>query len=795
MRAKDTPSTNVQVRPQIMTNESWYRSLFEYAPDGILIADPDSIYLDANPSACKMLGYTRDELIGMRANQIVMPQEQPNIRKALNAIHEHQDYQREWQLKRKDGSLLSVEILATLMPDGNILGVIRDISELKQKESLRLEAEAAASGEKRFSDTMIESMPGILYFYDDHGRFLRWNKNFENVSGYSAEEIANMHPLDFFSESEKPRLVERISEVFTKGESTVEAPFLTKSGTQIPYFFTGRKVRFNNMDCLVGVGIDITERIMAEQASRESERKLRALFEQAPLGIALIDSTTGRFLNLNPQYGRIVGYSESELLQLTYKQISHPDDLQGDMTNMQQLHEGELSTFQMEKRLYRKDNSVVWVNLTCVPLWDESTTERQHIAMIEDITERKLAEDRLAESERKYRELVESANSIILGWNSKGHITFLNEFGQNFFGYKAEEIIGQHVIGTIVPKTDSEGLNLEGLMAQICANPRFFERNINENMQRNGKRVWIAWTNKIVMDQRGQVAEILSIGTDITEQRNAEIAIRELNVRLEQRVAERTEELQSALVRAEAADRIKSAFLATMSHELRTPLNSIIGFTGILLQELAGPLNPEQTKQLGMVRGSAKHLLALINDVLDISKIEAGQLQINTELFNLPELIEQVGTTLKPLAEKKGLALNISIDKRIKELTSDSRRLKQILLNLLNNAIKFTDSGSVSLDVGLAEEPLQGSAVAPPCLVMRVCDTGMGIKTEDLQLLFQPFRQIDTGLTRQHEGTGLGLAICRRLLELMHGEISASSIWGKGSEFTVILPTGKGTPE
>ena len=157
-------------------------------------------------------------------------------------------------------------------------------------------------------------------------------------------------------------------------------------------------------------------------------------------------------------------------------------------------------------------------------------------------------------------------------------------------------------MGTIVPSTDDDGRDLRQLMDQICADPVAFEQNVNENMRRNGERVWIAWTNRIVKDEQGQVAEILSVGTDITELKRAEEAIRELNASLERRVAERTAELAVAKDRAEAADRFKSAFLASMSHELRTPLNSIIGFTGILLQGLPGPLNAEQSKQLEMVR-------------------------------------------------------------------------------------------------------------------------------------------------------------------------------------------------
>jgi PAS domain S-box-containing protein len=419
------------------------------------------------------------------------------------------------------------------------------------------------------------------------------------------------------------------------------------------------------------------------------------------------------------------------------------------------------------------------------PLFDQEGRRSGAIEVVRDVTEQRRMEQALRESEQKYRELVEHANSVILRWTHEGRITFLNEFGQRFFGYSAEEIVGRHIIGAIVPVTDSIGRDLRQLMDQIRADPIAFEQNVNENMRRNGERVWIAWTNRVVHDAQGQVSEILSVGTDITPLKRAEEAIRELNTSLERRVAERTAELAEARDRAQAADHLKSAFLATMSHELRTPLNSIIGFTGIILQGLAGPLNPEQRKQLEMVRDSARHLLALINDVLDISKIEAGQLTVSSELFDLRASVVKVVGIVRPLAEKKGLALQAETAPEIGALRSDPRRVEQILLNLLNNAIKFTERGTVALTVEIAPDALPA---APPVVRIAVADTGIGIKPEDLSKLFQPFRQIDTGLSRQHEGTGLGLAICRRLAELLGGKIYATSEWGKGSVFTVTLP-------
>ena len=296
------------------------------------------------------------------------------------------------------------------------------------------------------------------------------------------------------------------------------------------------------------------------------------------------------------------------------------------------------------------------------------------------------------------------------------------------------------------------------------------------------------WFENRVYPTQGGISVVFQ---DITLRKRAEVLLREANEGLESRVSQRTAELKAALIRAEAADRLKSTFLATMSHELRTPLNSILGFTGIILQGLAGPLTDEQTTQLTMVRSSARHLLDLIRDVLDISKIEAGQLDMRSEPVDLRASVQTVVFTVTPMLERKGLTLSVVLPPTIPPMVSDRRRLEQILLNLLNNAIKFTDTGTVTLTIETYHTS-SSSDVPPPAVCIRVADTGIGIQADDLATLFQPFRQIDAGLARVHEGTGLGLAISRRLTELLGGTIAVDSVWGKGSVFSVTLPLSAG---
>jgi signal transduction histidine kinase len=239
------------------------------------------------------------------------------------------------------------------------------------------------------------------------------------------------------------------------------------------------------------------------------------------------------------------------------------------------------------------------------------------------------------------------------------------------------------------------------------------------------------------------------------------------------------DELTKANLRLQEMDRLKSVFLASMSHELRTPLNSIIGFTGIMLMGMAGELNEEQKRQLTMVKNSANHLLSLINDVLDISKIEAGKIELLPEEFSLDDVVREVIENVSPMATGKNLEVTTELPKDIK-LFSDRRRIKQVLINLVSNAVKFTDQGSVKI---------AGRVLGDNNLEIRVIDTGRGIKEEDMGKLFQPFQRIDMSLAKSYtEGTGLGLYLTRNLANLLRGNIRAKSEYGKGSEFIFTVP-------
>lgn len=297
-------------------------------------------------------------------------------------------------------------------------------------------------------------------------------------------------------------------------------------------------------------------------------------------------------------------------------------------------------------------------------------------------------------------------------------------------------------------------------------------------VHRNGEEIPIDFSVAPIITRDGKNLGIVLILRNISKRKEAEEVIQNYNATLEQTVMERTIELEMAKERAESADRLKTAFLLNISHELRTPLNSIIGFSGILLKHLPGPLNTEQEKQLELVQKSGRHLLSLINDILDISKIEAGELVPYYESFNVIELIEDILKLVEPQAKSKRLPVLLKKIESEINVTSDKTRLRQVLINLIINAIKFTNQGVVQITCSKEADSVK----------VQVSDTGIGIKEEDLDKLFNPFIQLENNLTRRFEGSGLGLSISKKLIDLLHGSIKVKSKYGHGSTFTVTIP-------
>lgn len=637
-----------------------FAAIVETTDDAILTKSLDGVITSWNPAAESMFGYPAAEIVG-RSIDVLIPadraEEEPFILGRVRRGERIEQF--ETVRVRKSGVSFPVSITVTpiwgnddAVPGGRR---ILEVSKIVRDISARRTAEALAGTEQRFAAGLIEAMPGIFFLHDAAGRLLRWNRNFERVSGRSAEDIAQTPLLELFAVAERPLLARRIAEMFDRGEATVETTLTPRDAAPVPYFLTGKRIVLDGTPLVVGVGVDIAERRRTEDTVKRSEERSRTTLDGMLEGCQLLGADW-RYLYLNAAAALHNRRPNAELLGRTMPEA--------------------------------------WPGIEATDLF----------ALL-----RRCMEERVA------------------------------AHGETQFHFP------------------------------------------------DGSHAWF--------DVRAQpVPEgIFVLSIDISDRREAEARLHELYGALERKVADRTRDLEAARERAEAADRIKSAFLATMSHELRTPLNSILGFTGIVLKGMAGPLAAEQAKQLGMVQGSARHLLALINDVLDISKIEAGQLEVRCAPFDLRASIERVAASVVPLAQKKGLTVQVDVAAGAEAIESDQRRVEQIVLNLLNNGLKFTDRGGVTLAVDVLDAMAVGLADAAGRVArIVVTDTGIGMKEEDLPRLFQPFQQLDSGLQRQHEGTGLGLAICRRLTGLLGGTIRAESAPGCGSVFTVLLPATRG---
>ncbi len=395
------------------------------------------------------------------------------------------------------------------------------------------------------------------------------------------------------------------------------------------------------------------------------------------------------------------------------------------------------------------------------------------IAVMFQARQRLMEQATLRESENKFYTIFQASPDIIMITTPESSLVMeVNDQFCQQTGYRRAEALGRLATDLIYSKfEESRDLVIAELMSLGYVSD--FEATVK---RKDGSTFIVNVSLRII--QLGGRPCLLSVSRDMTKRKAIEAELLETQRGLERRVEERTAELAEAKERAESADRTKSSFLATMSHELRTPLNSIIGFTGLLLQQLPGPLNTEQLKQLSMVQTSARHLLSLINDVLDISKIEAGQLEIELSAVPIAESIQNALDLTGPMAKRKGIELISEFTPTLGTISTDRRRFKQIVLNLLNNAIKFTDVGQVTVKAFRVANQLH----------VVVEDTGSGIAEADISKLFKPFNQINTGIDRKHEGTGLGLAICGRLVRLMGGGIRVRSTLGSGSAFEFWIP-------
>lgn len=503
------------------------------------------------------------------------------------------------------------------------------------------------------------------------------------------------------------------------------------------------------------------------QAQRAAEARFRVMFEQAALGAVLVDARDGSIVEANARFAEMLGRSAAELEGQDPLQFTHPDDVADSRAGMARLLAGEVSSLKLVKRYLRPDGALVWASLSGAPVQEGPGPQRPALCLVlvEDVTERRQIEERLRISQERHRLIAENAIDVIVTLDINGRYTYVSPSVEKLCGYPAEEVMRQSLDQLLTPASSqtvqayfqslrerqAAGLPLESFRAEI------------EQRHKSGATVWAEIMISPLVSADGRFVEVLGVARDISERKRYE------------------HELQQAYDDAEAANAAKSEFLAHMSHEIRTPMNAVLGLAQVLERE---PLSGQQREMVERIRSAGQSLLAILNDVLDLSKIEAGQLRLEPRPFELAVLLANVDSLMGQAARSKGLSLQLQGPQpEPGTLLGDGLRLEQVLLNLLGNAVKFTEQGAIELRVRVTEQE-------PASLWLRfeVIDSGMGIAPEALERLFSPFTQADAGIGRRFGGTGLGLSICKRLVELMGGEIGAESQPGQGSNFWFELP-------
>jgi PAS domain S-box-containing protein len=505
------------------------------------------------------------------------------------------------------------------------------------------------------------------------------------------------------------------------------------------------------------------------QRAAEAESEYRTLFQANPHAMWVYDLETLRFLAVNDVAVDRYGYSAEEFLSMRITDIRPAQDIPALLDNIERV--GEDVDFAGIWHHVTRSGELLDVEITSHVI--DWRGHRAELVLADDVTARVRAERNARTTGEQFATIVRTSPFPIVMLDFDGRVSLWNAAAEAAFGWTAEEILGNPLPIVPEPMVDEHRAAFERVVRG--------ERDVTVETVRqtkDGRLIDVIVHTTLAYAQDGTSHGALAIIEDVTDRKNTEAELRVYREHLEELVESRTRELNLANERLSRATRIKSEFLANMSHELRTPLNSIIGFSGVLLQGLAGDLTEEQTKQVSMVYRAGKHLLDLINDILDLSRIEAGRASVVVGDFDVGELVGSVVESLRPECEVKGLGLALDVSGLPVRALTDRTKVNQIVLNLVGNAVKFTEQGRVDVSVRQTGDLFE----------VIVSDTGPGVPEDERSAIFEEFTQARRKADEKPAGTGLGLAISRKLARMLGGEIEVDSEPGSGSTFRASLP-------
>ncbi|MDP3177317.1 MAG: PAS domain S-box protein, partial [Spirochaetaceae bacterium] len=516
----------------------------------------------------------------------------------------------------------------------------------------------------------------------------------------------------------------------------------------------------------------------AEREELRNAASYKAAQVQSLLGIVQCD-LAGKIKWVNPRFASMLEEERSDLSGADLVALAESEPSAGSYEAFAHLSRGEREGYALERCFPKRGGGSIWIGFTLFLVRDDSGVPDYVAAIADDITARKRAQNALAESELRYRTLIELLpQKVYLKGRDSSYLSCNTAYAQEL-GVTPAGALGKSDEDFFAPELAAQ-FRAEDQEVMESGKAREFEA-VYPSFE--GGQRWMRAVKVPVPDGSGGVSGVMGVFFDITEQKRMTEEIRAMNEELESRVRERTAQLEAAKEAAEAAFKARSEFLANVSHEIRTPLNALIGFSEFFD---ASEVDPKKKEYLRTMRASGRSLVTLVNDILDLSRIEAGRLSLDSRPVDLRALLGEVGRVFAPAAAEKGLSFSVEVGDDVPPfIISDEARLRQALVNLVGNAVKFTESGGVSIRVQTRDFGQR--------LEVIVADSGIGVPAMDQERIFEPFSQQSPAISNKYGGTGLGLAITKRLVEAMNGGISVRSELGSGASFTLDLPCHEAT--
>jgi len=747
---------------KLKESEEQFRDLFENSSDLICTHDLDGNLLLANNAAEKFTGYTKEELLKLKLQDILVPENRIFFKDYLTKIVAAGKAEGIMIIQTKNGKRRIWEYKNSLRTENLASPIIRgrakDITEQK-----RVETELRES-EERFR-SVAQSANDAIVTVDSNGIILNWNAGAERIFGYTEKEIAGKNLTAIIPQRYVEQHINGMKRIEQGGEhhligKTVEFHGRHKNGKEFPLELSLAECETSSGKFFTGIIRDITERKLAEEAIANERALLRTIIDLLPDAIYVKDNN-GRKLLANPMEVRLSGKnSEAEVIGKTDLEL-YPDreDRLFEEEDKQVLQSGK-SILDLEAKLLDKNGQLHWLLGSKVPLRNAKGEIKGIVGLNHDITERKLAEEEIT----KLSQAVEQSSSSVMITNPKGDIEYVNPKFTDLTGYTKEEVKGKNP--RILKSGHQDQQYYKELWATILSGKTWSGEFLDK--KKNGELYWESARISPMVNKDGDITHFVAVKEDITEKKKM------------------IEELTIAKERAEEMSRLKSNFLNNMSHELRTPLNGILGYSDLLTSELTDPGQIEMTKG---IYNSGKRLSETLNFILDLSEAETANIElVSKDIAVIPLAKNSIGLFERE-ATKKNLQIEVIIKDENIYASLDERLFSRILYILLDNAIKFTNKGEISIEI---EKEI---IARQDWLSIKIKDTGIGIASAKIDLIWQEFRQASEGLSRSFEGTGLGLTIAKKAVELMHGVISVESKLGIGSTFTLKFPAVKVSPQ